>query len=144
MGRRRHERAPGAGRSPWWGLAFLVPVVHFLVIAVLAVLPTRESQTKPWKRGDFTFRVAIFGVAATTLLVMGMVALMTEGMDYYGVGLFFTAPFLKFPLVCAGVTLVLLASYQLFVRYTPIGTFLNGPRRRAAQELSPAEGRMEW
>jgi uncharacterized membrane protein YhaH (DUF805 family) len=88
------RRARDAGRSPWWGLAFLVPVVHFLVIAVLAVLPTRESETKPWKRDDFTFRVAICGVAATTLLVMGMVVLMTEGMDYYGVGLFFTAPFL--------------------------------------------------
>jgi peptidoglycan/LPS O-acetylase OafA/YrhL len=49
------------------------------------------------------------------------------------------SPFLKFPLVCAGVTLVLLLSYQLFVRYTPIGTFLNGPRRRATQEPSPAD-----
>jgi peptidoglycan/LPS O-acetylase OafA/YrhL len=42
------------------------------------------------------------------------------------------SPFLKFPLVCAAVTLVLLLSYQLFVRYTPIGTFLNGRRRRPA------------
>ena len=49
------------------------------------------------------------------------------------------SPFLKFPLVCAAVTLVLLLSYQLFVRYTPIGTFLNGPRKRRAQELSSAD-----
>jgi len=49
------------------------------------------------------------------------------------------SPFLKFPLVCAAVTLVLLLSYQLFVRYTPIGTFLNGPRKRRSQELSSAD-----
>jgi peptidoglycan/LPS O-acetylase OafA/YrhL len=46
------------------------------------------------------------------------------------------SPFLKFPLVCGSVTLVLLLSYQLFVRYTPIGTFLNGPRKREIRELS--------
>lgn len=88
------RRARDAGRSPWWGLAFLVPVVHFLVIVVLSVLPTRESETKPVQRDGFTFRIAVLGVAATTTLVMAMVALMIEGMDYYGVGLFFTAPFL--------------------------------------------------
>jgi peptidoglycan/LPS O-acetylase OafA/YrhL len=48
------------------------------------------------------------------------------------------SPFLKFPLVCGSVTLVLLLSYQLFVRYTPIGTFLNGPRKRGIRALSSA------
>lgn len=37
---------------------------------------------------------------------------------------------LKFLLVCVGVTAILLATYQLGVRYTVIGTALNGPRRR--------------
>lgn len=40
------------------------------------------------------------------------------------------SPFIKFPLICGVVTAVLLLSYQLFVRYTPIGTFLNGRRVR--------------
>jgi peptidoglycan/LPS O-acetylase OafA/YrhL len=40
----------------------------------------------------------------------------------------------KFTLVCAVTTAILLASYQLFVRYTPIGTLLNGPRRRPKKE----------
>jgi len=38
--------------------------------------------------------------------------------------------FIKFPVVCAVTSVVLLISYQLFVRYTPIGTLLNGERTR--------------
>ena len=36
----------------------------------------------------------------------------------------------KFAIVCIVTSGLLLISYQLFVRYTPIGTLLNGPRRR--------------
>lgn len=37
---------------------------------------------------------------------------------------------LKFLLVLAGVSVALLATYQLAVRYTLIGNMLNGPRTR--------------
>jgi len=37
---------------------------------------------------------------------------------------------LKFSLICITVTALLLVSYQLGVRYTPIGTMLNGKRER--------------
>lgn len=37
---------------------------------------------------------------------------------------------LKFALICLAVTGILLALYQLGVRYTPVGTMLNGRRRR--------------
>ena len=37
---------------------------------------------------------------------------------------------IRFLLVTGGVSAVLLLSYQAFVRYTPIGTLLNGRKRR--------------
>ncbi len=46
-------------------------------------------------------------------------------------------PFLKFLLICILVSPVLLASYQLFVRYTPIGTLLNGKRKREPENPYP-------
>ena len=45
--------------------------------------------------------------------------------------------FLKFFLICISVSPILLASYQLFVRYTPIGTLLNGKRKRKPENSSP-------
>ena len=40
---------------------------------------------------------------------------------------------LKFGLLCAGVALILLVSYQIGVRYTVIGNLLNGRRERRVQ-----------
>ncbi|MCS7470670.1 hypothetical protein NZK35_28800 [Stieleria sp. ICT_E10.1] len=39
-------------------------------------------------------------------------------------------PFLKFLIVCVVTSVLLLLSYQLLIRYTPIGTLLNGKRNR--------------
>ena len=45
----------------------------------------------------------------------------------------------KFLLICAAVTAVSLLSYQAFVRYTLIGTMLNGKKTRAAQSETLTE-----
>ncbi|MFM7152159.1 MAG: glucan biosynthesis protein, partial [Gemmataceae bacterium] len=46
------------------------------------------------------------------------------------------SPLLKFAIVCAGSTGVLLISYQLLVRHTYLGVLLNGHRER----LDPKKG----
>ena len=47
---------------------------------------------------------------------------------------------LKFLLICIVVTSVLLATYQLFVRYTLIGTMLNGRRVPGRRTLAATKG----
>jgi peptidoglycan/LPS O-acetylase OafA/YrhL len=49
------------------------------------------------------------------------------------------SPWIKFPLVCAVTSGLLLLSYPLFVRYTWIGTLLNGPRRRVPRIEEPID-----
>ena len=45
--------------------------------------------------------------------------------------------FIKLSMICAGATLILLVTYQLFVRYTWIGRVLHGPRqKRVSNSLS--------
>lgn len=47
--------------------------------------------------------------------------------------------FAKFGIVCAGVTGILLISYDLMIRYTWIGSLLNGKRERPRRILKAAE-----
>ena len=46
-------------------------------------------------------------------------------------------PHLKFALLCLVVSAILLVVYQIGVRYTPVGTFLNGRRSRRTQAITP-------
>jgi glucans biosynthesis protein C len=48
------------------------------------------------------------------------------------------SPLLKFPLIVAATLLVLIYAYDRVVRYTWLGTALNGPRIRTPLELPPA------
>ncbi len=50
----------------------------------------------------------------------------------------------KFIGLCAISTLILLASYQLFIRHTPIGWLLNGRRAPTRFRLPPGPGERTW
>ena len=88
------RRASDAGLSLWWALGFMVPVINYFVIALLVCLPSRSREAAHAQTESYTFRAAIFGVAATALLLFASVALMAEGVESYGYALFFTTPFL--------------------------------------------------
>ena len=46
----------------------------------------------------------------------------------------------KFLMITVSVTVLLLLSYQLFIRYTPIGTMLNGKKVRPSDRIGRATG----
>ncbi len=88
------RRARDAGLSPWLGLSFLIPGLNYLAILFLATFkggPARAPRPAP---DEFTNRFAMFGIGVVILLCTGMIGLLTQGIEYYGVGLFFGIPFL--------------------------------------------------
>ena len=46
----------------------------------------------------------------------------------------------KFLMISVAVTALLLLTYQLFIRYTPIGTMLNGKKVRPSDRIGRATG----
>jgi uncharacterized membrane protein YhaH (DUF805 family) len=98
------RRAADAGLSPWWGIGFLVPVLNWLVIAALAVFPTRGV----WSRDEATpvpvdLRNVIISVAGGVVLMMAMVAVSVFVLGTYGWSLFFATPFVV-GVVCGYIT----------------------------------------
>jgi uncharacterized membrane protein YhaH (DUF805 family) len=92
------RRAVDAGRSPWLALLFFVPVVNFIVMAVLSLLPSAPSAVRPaaqrpaWAVDD-RFKSAMLGVAASigiTLLTVGVGVYLRRS---YSTGLFLGVPF---------------------------------------------------
>ena len=88
------RRASDAGLSLWWALVFMVPVFNFLMIAILACLPSRTRDPELAQTETYTFRTATVGIAVTALLLFAGVALLAQGVESYGYALFFTTPFL--------------------------------------------------
>ena len=87
------RRAIDAGGSPWVSVLFLVPYVNYLVIATLAVLPTRPAR-RPEAAVEHNGRPA-----AAPAIVLGVsVALLAVGIgvktiNSYGAWLFVLTPF---------------------------------------------------
>lgn len=102
------RRAADAGQSPWFGVGFLVPILNYVTIAVLAFRPTAQSAR--WEPSDLAYRAgegqplsppelplrlraALQGILASMALGLAMVALSVYGLGVYGATLFFLTPF---------------------------------------------------
>jgi Protein of unknown function (DUF805) len=90
------RRALDAGRSAWWCLLFFIPFVNYLLIAVLAVLPTATvpiaAQTAP-RAGDRRLPGALLSMAAGLAFGLAMIALSVSTLGHYGLALFMGTPF---------------------------------------------------
>lgn len=90
------RRAVDAGISAWWSLAFFVPLVNWLLMIVLSLLPSapephwRSDSGAP--RPDQMLRSAMIGVAAMIAVGTPLVALQTRWFETYAAGLFFGLP----------------------------------------------------
>jgi hypothetical protein len=109
------RRAADAGRSPWLGVGFLIPLINYLTIAILAVLPTAREATwepasaRPYRARPMAdghedgppssvdlpsgVRAALLGLAACIGLGLSMIWLSVYGLGAYGTALFFVTPF---------------------------------------------------
>lgn len=153
----RRERAlvESIGRS--WPILLPITIVAFLV----ANDRTFDLDASWWSAA--TAQVAYTWLAIVTLMGLFRSVLATErrGVRYLSDSAYWLylahlplviwaqtwirnwdlPAFVKFSGLLVTVTIVLLSSYQLFVRYTPIGTLLNGKRTRRSRSSSPDTNR---
>jgi uncharacterized membrane protein YhaH (DUF805 family) len=90
------RRAADAGRSPWWGLLFFVPVVNYAVMAWLALLPSRAHRggpATPPTAVDLRLRAGLLGVAAALAITIPTVMIGVYLRRMYSAGLFLGTPF---------------------------------------------------
>jgi uncharacterized membrane protein YhaH (DUF805 family) len=90
------RRALDAGRSAWLALLFFVPVVSYLFIAAMAVMPSRartSAATEAPRPYEDRLPSALMAIAAGVTIGLGMLALSVYGLHSYGVSLFLGTPF---------------------------------------------------
>jgi uncharacterized membrane protein YhaH (DUF805 family) len=90
------RRAADAGRSPWWGLLFFVPVVNYAVMVWLALLPSRPHRggsAAPPTAVDLRLRAGLLGVAAALAITIPTVLIGVYLRRMYSAGLFLGTPF---------------------------------------------------
>jgi uncharacterized membrane protein YhaH (DUF805 family) len=105
------RRAVDAGVSAWWGMLFVVPLVNYVVIATLALLPSRrEPQGSLPDLGAYRapppapaavadviipegVLAALAAIAAGAAIGLSMLWLCVYGVGLYGLSLFFLTPF---------------------------------------------------
>ena len=92
------RRAEDAGRSPFLALLYFLPVVNYLLMLTLAVLPSRpraEPERRPESRPGARdgLRGALVGMGLGALIALGMVCASVLAFGSYGTTLFVATPF---------------------------------------------------
>ena len=105
------RRAVDGGISAWVGVLFLVPLISYCTMLVLAFLPSKAgavwqptpSPASAYRRGgpqpelpvavDSSVKSALLGVAAAAIVGLAMVGISVYGFGAYGAALFFVTPF---------------------------------------------------
>ncbi|HYV43916.1 MAG TPA: SRPBCC family protein [Myxococcaceae bacterium] len=90
------RRAVDAGRSPWTGLLYFVPLLNYAWMVALCLLPSkpRHPAERRLPLVGNTLRSALFGVAISTALGLGVLLLSVTVLGSYGSALFLGAPVL--------------------------------------------------
>jgi uncharacterized membrane protein YhaH (DUF805 family) len=91
------RRSIDAGRSAWLGLLFFVPVVSYLFIAAMCMLPSRPATVSPAEAPrpyEHRLPSALLAIAAGMTVGLGMLALSVYGLASYGLSLFLGTPFI--------------------------------------------------
>jgi len=91
------RRAADAGRSAWWALLFFVPVLNYLLMIVLSVLPTAAvpewRQAAPAPVMSDLLKSGLLGVAASLAITIPTVLIGVYLRKNYSAGLFLGTPF---------------------------------------------------
>jgi uncharacterized membrane protein YhaH (DUF805 family) len=106
------RRAADAGLSPWIGVAFLVPGLNYLTIALLSLRGSKDNAEwtappmAPYRKaaaGDAppesvqvlppSMRAAFLGILCSVGIGAAMLGLSVYGLGAYGMALFFATPF---------------------------------------------------
>jgi len=103
------RRAVDAGLSAWAGLVFLVPVLNYPTMLLLAALPSKDGArwspdaTSPYRAGAPQKRLplpiepalasALLGFGAALFVGLAMVGISVFALGAYGTALFFITPF---------------------------------------------------
>lgn len=90
------RRAVDAGLSGWWGLFFFVPFCNYLVIVLLAAIPSSEGDLDPTRRahGERTVIPVILSGALLLAVSALVFAVMVQGVGDYGSAVFVSLPVL--------------------------------------------------
>lgn len=103
------RRAADAGKSPWIGTLFVLPLVNYAVIALLSIVPSAEKAAwqsprqdpyrpspnlAPESRASLppSLRAAMLGVLVSASLGITMTMITVYGFGAYGAALFFATP----------------------------------------------------